>query len=49
MLVMVWISRELSNSKIGLIAKLSVLVKKLTAFKNYGVARSSNPITLKKN
>jgi len=39
---MFWNALELSNSNMGLIIWLSLLVKKLTAFKNDRVVKSGN-------
>jgi len=42
MLDMFWIALELSNLMVGLITRLSLLVKNLTAFKFGEVAKSGN-------
>ena len=42
MLGMFWIALELSNPMVGLITRLSLLAKKLTAFKFGKVAKSGN-------
>jgi len=39
---MFWIALELGNPKMGLNVILSLLVKKLSAFKKYEVAKSGN-------
>ena len=44
MLGMFRIAPELRNSKMGLITRLSLPVKKLTAFKNAVVAKSCNTV-----
>jgi len=42
MLDMFWIALELSNPMVGLITRLSLLLKNLTAFKFGEVAKSGN-------
>ena len=42
MLGMIWIALELSNPMVGLITRLSLLAKNLTAFKYGKVAKSGN-------
>jgi len=42
MLGMFWIALELSNPMVGLITRLSLLAKNLTAFKFGKVAKSGN-------
>jgi len=44
---MFWIALELGDPKMGLNVILSLLVKKLSAFKNDEVAKSGNTVSLK--
>jgi len=39
---MFWIAIKVSDSKMGLIIRLSLLVLKLAVFKNYGVGKYGN-------
>ena len=45
---MFWIAREMSNPMVGLIARLSLPVRKLTASIDDGVPKSSNTASIKK-